>query len=83
MPFTGYGVYELVLFRALLVNVPAPWSVENLNALEEVITERFCAKYWPGRRPHEVLDWIRALGPEDRKEVIARCNSSWSSSQRA
>jgi hypothetical protein len=81
MPLTGYGLYEVVVFRALLLKVPAPWSVTDLDNLEEVITEAFCATYWPGCAHYEVLDWLRALSPHGRDQLILRCNQSWESSQ--
>ena len=81
MPFTEYGVYELVVFRALPLKAPAPWSVTDLDALEDVITEQFCAEHWPDCQHFEVLDWIRALSGEDRAEIIARCNDTWASTR--
>jgi hypothetical protein len=83
MPLTGYGAYERLVFWALLAKAPPPWSVADLDGLEEIITEGFCAEDWPEFAHYEVLDWIRALSPTGREQLILRCNESWETSHQA
>ncbi len=83
MPLTGYGAYERLVFWALLAKAPAPWSVADLDGLDEIISEGFCAEDWPDLAHYEVLDWVRALTPDGREQLIVRCNQSWESSREA
>ena len=83
MPLAGYGAYERLIFWALLAKAPAPWSVADLDGLEDIVTEGFCAEDWPDCAHYEVLDWIRALDDDDREELIVRCNLSWESPRQA
>jgi hypothetical protein len=79
MPLTGYGAYERLVFWALLAKAPAPWSVADLDGIDEIITKGFCAESWPDLAHYEVLDWVRALSPVGREQLILRCNQSWES----
>jgi hypothetical protein len=68
------GIYEIAVQKALASVRPGPWRARDLESLEPVINDEFCLHLRPGCRAGEVLDWLRSLSDEDRRELVDRLN---------
>lgn len=70
-----FGLYEVVVKKALEAIHPAPWSIEDLEASESWITPEHCQGVYPRCDPQDVTDWLHALPKADRQELVDHLNA--------
>lgn len=69
--------YRQLVFRALRITKPGPWSVGDLLLAGDQLTKEFCEQHRPPCDHRAILDWLKSLSIEERTELVKERNEQW------
>jgi hypothetical protein len=78
MPF---GRCEQVVIDALERLSPGPWTMTDLERVDDVMNDEVCGGRGPDCETSAVLDWLRTLDVRERADLVYRANAEWSLKQ--
>ena len=68
------GIYEKIVRAALEMQHGSPWVMSDLDQINP--TPEVCWRFAQECDPSAVRDWLRALGSDERAELLDRLNST-------
>jgi hypothetical protein len=68
------GRYEQIVKEALQMMSNGPWNSAHLMRAPDIINDEMCGEYAPDCKSSEVVDWLKALSPQEIDDLLFRLN---------